>query len=328
MKKFFIYIPLILLCSVFLTGCTKKEDISKDSDSKNITKEEVEKDTKDLGYVANPNDFTKDSKSIGEKSDSQYVINSLKDNQNEGYHSFAFNISTNSENPVLPYFTVDPVLDKGVYRVTIYGVNSDNSGIQYQQSRSIDKGAITGIYRGVTSAPNTSVYEIGFLGNNPFTLEYSDVDANTWDITVKIEYDTKYSPPTRDFGNTEFSSEAQSISGMNANDGVKITTYSYSVSEGVLKFALSTSSGTSNPIPSVEAKYDDMNILEVKFPSLASDKVSTWGDTISLPSGLSVEILRSGEVSYYRFKGIGGAKPFRLSASQSPNQVIIEIKLN
>lgn len=327
MKKFFIYISILALCSVLLTGCTKKEE-NIDTDNKNTESNEKESDTDDLGYISNPEDFTKTAKSIGTESNLEYIIDGLENNQEDGFHSFTFQISTTSESPSLPYFTVDPVLEKGVYRITVRGVSDDNSGLEYQQSKIVDKGAITGIYRAVTSVEKTSIYEIGFLANNPFTLEYTDIDENTWSIVVKVAYDLKYSPPTIDFGSTEFSSDTKSITGMSASDGVRISTYSYSVSDGILKFIFSTASGTSNPIPSVEAKYDSMNILEVKFPSLASDKVSTWGNTISLPSGISVSILRSGEISYYRFGGIGGAKPFKLSGTRSPNQVIIEIKLN
>jgi major membrane immunogen (membrane-anchored lipoprotein) len=330
MKRFFIYIPIILLCSILLTGCTKKEedvDVNQEDTQKN-EQEDEKTDSDDLGYLSNPEDFTKIAKSIGTESDSEYTIDSLESLQENGYYSFTFVVSTTEEDSSLPLFAVEPVLEKGVYRITINGVSSDNSGLQHQQSSVVDKGAITGIYRAVTSVPNISIYEIGFLANNPFTLEYADIDENTWSIVVKVAYDLKYSPPTIDFGNTEFSSEEQTITGMNADDGVRISTYSYSVSGGVLKFAFSTSSGTSNPIPSVEARYDEMNILEVKFPSLSSDKVSTWGNTIALPGGLSVAISRSGEISYYRFGGIGGKKPFKLSATQSPNQVIVEIKLN
>lgn len=330
MKRFFIYIPIILLCSILLTGCTKKDEEADidENEKQEETQEEKNSDDDDLGYLSNPDEFTKQKKSIGEESELEYTINSLEDSQEKGYHSFTFDISTSAESPVLPFVTVEPVLDKGVYRVTIKGVVNDNSSIGYQQRRDVDKGAVTGIYRAVTSLPKTSIYEIGFLANNPFTLEYSESGTSGWTVTVNVAYDLKYSPPAIDFGSTEFSSDEQSITGMSAGDGVRISSYSYSVSGNVLKFVFTTASGTSNPIPSASAKYDAMNILNLEFPSLASDKVSTWGDKITLPSGISVFISRSGEKSIYSFGGIGGAKPFKLSATQSPNQVIIEIQLN
>ena len=337
-KRFLVYIPLILLCSILLTGCTEKDEdfgekikmVDSQDEGKETEKkeEETKKDSSDLGYLSNPDEYAKSKKSIGELTDAEYTLESLEDSQSSGYHTFDFNISTSTEGAVLPSFTVEPVLDKGVYRVTIRNVSKDNSGIPHQQSRAVDKGAVTGVYRSVTSTPKTVVYEIGFLGNNPFKLDYIETDINSWNISVKVAYDLKYSPPTIDFGSTEFSNTVQSIEGMTASDGARISSYSYSISGGVLKFVFSVASGTSNPIPSVEAEYDDMNILEVRFTSLKSDRVSTWGNSITLPGGIVVDVSRAGEVSSYRFGGIGGAKQFKLSANQSPNQVVVEIKTN
>ena len=337
-KRYLLYIAILLLSSVLLVGCTKKDtdyDSSKidivGSDEKEEEKEpekEESKNSDDLGYLSNPDEFTKTKQSIGTLSEMEYTLESLQDTQSNGYHSFNFNISTTAQTPTLPSFTVEPILDKGVYRVTIGNVIKDSSGIAYQQSRAVDKGAIVGVYRAVTSVPKTAVYEIGFLGSNTFKLDYIENSTSGWDISVKVSYDLKYSPPTIDFGSTEFSSDVQTITGMQSSDGAKISSYSYSVTGGVLKFVYSVASGASNPIPTVEAAYDTENILEVKFPSLLSDKVSTWGSTITLPSGIAVSVSRAGESSVYRFGGIGGAKPFKLSALQSPNQVILEIKTN
>jgi hypothetical protein len=197
MKRFFIYIPILILCSFFLTGCTRKsEDVDIENEN---TQENEESEDNDLGYLSNPENFTKMAKSIGDESDLEYTIDSLEEKQEDGYHSFTFLISTNSETPSLPYFTVDPVLENGVYKITIHGITNDNSGLGYQQDKVVNKGAVTGIYRAVTSTENVSIYEIGFLANNPFILEYTNVDENTWAIVVKVAYDFKYSPPSIDF---------------------------------------------------------------------------------------------------------------------------------
>jgi hypothetical protein len=337
MKKYLLY-TLILILSVFLlTGCTKK-DIEYDSSkidlvgSDNQEEEQPEKEeskdseSEDLGYLSNPEEYTKTKQSIGVESEFEYTINSLEDTSKSGYHAFTFNISS-TEEASLPYIVVDPVLDKGVYRVTLRNIVEDSSGLEYQKSKEVNKGAITGIYRAVTSLKNTSIYEIGFLGSNLFKLEYEEAGENSWNVVVKVSYDLKYSPPNVDFGSTEFSNEVQKISGMEASDGARISTYSYSVSGGVLKFVFSVASGTSNPIPTVQAEYDEENILVVEFPSLTSDKVTGWGSTITLPAGITVEVSRAGESSTYEFKNIGGKNEYRLSATQSPNQVIVEIKI-
>lgn len=338
MRRYTLYILILLLASVLLTGCTKKDteyDTSKidlvgeDSDTqKEEKKEEVQnnQESTDLGYLSNPEEFSKKKQSIGSISENEYTIEGLNDTKQNGYHMFSFTLSSTEDVP--PYVVVDPVLDKGVFRVTFSNVVKDSSGIAYQSIKDVNLGAITGIYRAVTSVKNTSIYEIGFLGNNTFKLEYEELSTGNWSVSIKVSYDTKYSPPDIDFGSTQFSPEVQSIKGMESSDGARISSYSYSVSGNILKFVFSVASGTSNPIPSVDAQYDQENILVVNFPSIETDKVSTWGNTITLPAGIQVEVLRSGESSTYRFGGIGGKKEFKLSATQSPNQVLVEIKLN
>ncbi|MGI6423171.1 MAG: hypothetical protein ACOX0X_00935 [Candidatus Dojkabacteria bacterium] len=331
MKRYLLYIPLLILASLLLTGCTKKTDYDSSkiefvgSEKKETEKKVDTPKSDDLGYLSNPEEFSKSKQSVGEISDGEYTIDGLEDSQESGYHLFLFKISSTSESPV-PYVLVEPVLDRGVYRVSIKGVVKDNSNLGYQKSIEVDKGAITRIYRAVTSQEKTSIYEVGFLGSNLLKLEQEEVDSGVWNISVKVSYDFKYSPPTVDFGSTEFGSDIQKISGMQASDGARISSYSYSFSGGVLKFVFSVASGTSNPIPSVEAEYDSENILVVRFPSLESDKVSGWASTISLPAGIQASVSRVGKESVYKFGGIGGSKPFKLSASQSPNQVLVEIK--
>jgi len=330
-KKIFLYLLVILLSTVLLSGCTKKEEDVVEDEGQETTQEE--KDTEDsaededLGYLSNPDEFTKVKQSLGESSDFEYTIESVESSKNEGYQEFLFDISSTQSDVVTPLFVVEPFLDKGVLRVTIKNIFGDNTGITHSEGIKVDTGAITGIYRVITSLENTRIYDIGILANNPFKLELKESDTNTWLFSVKVAYDTKYTAPTVDYGSTEFSSDAQSIEGMTSEEGAKITTYSYSTSGGILKFTLAVASGASNPIPSVNAQYDEEGMLVVTFESLESDKVSTWGSSISLPSGVTAFVSRSGESSVYKFGGISGKKPFKLSATQSPNQVLVEITL-
>lgn len=331
-KKIFLYLLVILLSTVLLSGCTKKdEDVVEDdgqdtTQEEDVTEEESSKD-EDLGYLSNPEDFTKVKQGLGESSDFEYTIESVESLKNEGYQEFLFEMSSTEEDVVIPLFVVEPLLDKGVLRVTIKNIFKDNTGFTHSEGIKVDTGAITGIYRVITSLENTRIYDIGILANNPFKLELKENDTNNWTFSVKVAYDTKYTAPTVDYGSTEFSSDAQSIEGMTSGEGAKITTYSYSTSGGILKFMFAVASGASNPIPSVSAQYDEDGMLIVTFESLASDKVSTWGSSISLPSGVTAFVSKSGETSVYKFGGISGKKPFKLSATQSPNQVIVEITL-
>lgn len=340
-KQYTLYILILLVSAVLLTGCTKKEDgydtskvkvvgSDEQGDESNQQEQQVpqeKKDDTDLGYLSDPSEFTKVKQTVGETSEGTFVIEDVADITQSGYHEIVFTVNSTGDIKVLPLVVVEPVLEKGVVRVTLNNIEKDSSGIPYQQSRDVNKGAIGGIYHAVTSKEKTSIYEVGIAGNNPFKLESNPLEEGRWSVSLKVAYDLKYSAPTMDLGSTEFSSEQQDISGMTSSDGAKVTSYSYSVSGDTLRFVFSVASGTSNPVPTVSASYDDENILNVTFESLESDKVNTWGKSITLPAGIVVDVSRSGENSVYRFGGIGGKNSFRLSASKSPNQVIVEIKL-
>jgi hypothetical protein len=338
-KKIYIYLLVVLLSAVLLTGCTKKteEEESTDTTQQEQTGESEEEQeeqeseevvNEDLGTLTNPDDFTNEKKSLGQSSDDEYTIASISDEQGDGYHEFLFEITTDTTDEVVtPLFVVEPVLEKGVLRITLSNIVGDLTSVTHEDGIDVDSGAITGLYRVVTSLEKTRIYDIGVLTNNPFDLELVEDEDRRWFFSVKVAYDTDYSPPTVDYGSTEFSSEMQEIEGMTSEDGAKILTYSYSMSGGIVKFIWSVASGASNPIPSVTAQYNESGVLDVVFTSLETDRVSGWGSSIALPGGVNVAVARAGEESTYSFSGISGMKEFKLSARQSPNQVIVEIKL-
>lgn len=338
MKKTILYISILILSSVLLTGCTKKSDYDTSkvkvvgSDEQEEQKEETKegktdtKDSKDLGYLSDPSSFTKNTQTVGSSTEGKFKLVGITDGANSGYHRVSFEIEKLEESDTWPTVTAENISNKGVIRVTINNMFANSADIPFQDSRSINKGAIGGIYHAVTSKENTGLYEIGVSGENPFKLTSEDVDGK-WVVNLDIAYDLKYSAPDMDLGSSDFSVNGQSIKGIEKDGGAKVTSYSYSTSGGVLKFVYTVASGASNPIPTVNASFDDMNILVVTFPSLESDKVSTWGKSITLPAGIVVDISRSGDSSTYRFGGIGANKQFKLSATKSPNQVIVEIKL-
>lgn len=338
MKKTIIYVSILILSSILLTGCTKKADYDTSkvkvvgSDEQTEQKDEPNeeetetKDTKDLGYLSDPSTFTKDTQTVGSSTDGKFKLVGITDNTNSGYHRISFEIQKLEDSSTWPIVTAENSASNGVVRVTVSSMFENTADIPFQASRVIDKGAIGGIYHAVTSKENTGIYEVGVSGENPFKLTSEEVDGS-WIVNLDIAYDLKYAAPDMDLGSTEFSMDEQSIKGIEKDGGAKVTSYSYSVSGGVLKFVYTVASGTSNPIPSVNASFDDMNILNVTFPSLESDKVSTWGKSITLPAGIVVEVSRAGDSSTYKFGGIGANKEFKLSASKSPNQVIVEIRL-
>jgi len=339
-KRLYVYILVLILSSVLLSGCTKKE--SEETDTQTDTSvtqqeekeeekpeeekpvEEKEESPQDSGNLEG---FGKEKVVLGQASEFEYTLDSIEAKEGEGYYEFTFKISSSQEGAVAPLFTVTPLLSKGVFRVSLTNIFDDNSTITHSKGVAINKGAITALTRIVTDSDTTRGYDIGVQGNNQFKVDMQQEGDSVWIFSVKVSYDTNYSAPTIDFGSTEFSSEPQKIEGVTSQQGAKIVDYSYIYSSGILKFSLEVASGASNPIPSLTAQYNDEGVLFVNFPSLEQDKVSQWGSVINLPAGVKVEISRTGQESVYMFSGINNRKPFRISASQSPNLVIIEIDL-
>ena len=339
-KRLYVYILVLILSSVLLSGCTKKE--SEETDTQTDTSvteqeeieeekpeeekpvEEKEESPQDSGNLEG---FGKEKVVLGQASEFEYTLDSIEAKEGEGYYEFTFKISSSQEGAVAPLFTVTPLLSKGVFRVSLTNIFDDNSTITHSKGVAINKGAITALTRIVTDSDTTRGYDIGVQGNNQFKVDMQQEGDSVWIFSVKVSYDTNYSAPTIDFGSTEFSSEPQKIEGVTSQQGAKIVDYSYIYSSGILKFSLEVASGASNPIPSLTAQYNDEGVLVVTFPSLEQDKVSQWGSVINLPAGVKVEISRTGQESVYMFNGINNRKPFRIGASQSPNLVNIEIDL-
>ena len=339
-KRLYVYILVLILSSVLLSGCTKKE--SEETDTQTDTSvteqeeieeekpeeekpvEEKEESPQDSGNLEG---FGKEKVVLGQASEFEYTLDSIEAKEGEGYYEFTFKISSSQEGAVAPLFTVTPLLSKGVFRVSLTNIFDDNSTITHSKGVAINKGAITALTRIVTDSDTTRGYDIGVQGNNQFKVDMQQEGDSVWIFSVKVSYDTNYSAPAIDFGSTEFSSEPQKIEGVTSQQGAKIVDYSYIYSSGILKFSLEVASGASNPIPSLTAQYNDEGVLVVTFPSLEQDKVSQWGSVINLPAGVKVEISRTGQESVYMFNGINNRKPFRIGASQSPNLVNIEIDL-
>ena len=339
-KRLYVYILVLILSSVLLSGCTKKE--SEETDTKtdtSVTEQEETEEEKPAEEKPveekeeSPQDssslegFGKEKVVLGQASDFEYTLDSIETKEGEGYYEFTFKISSSQEGAVTPLFTVTPLPSKGVFRVSLTNIFDDNSTITHSKGVTINKGAITALTRIVTDSDTTRGYDIGVQGNNQFKVDVTEEGSSTWVFSIKVSYDTNYTAPVIDFGSTEFSSEPQKIEGVTSQQGAKITDYSYIYSGGILKFSLEVASGASNPIPSLTAQYNDEGVLVVNFSSLEQDKVSQWGSVINLPAGVKVEISRTGQESVYMFSGINNRKPFRISASQSPNLVIIEIDL-
>ena len=322
MKKILFILVILLLLGAgayFIFKKPKVEDtnipdttIEEESDTE-IEEEEVVTETEDF------TGFSTKDQTIGVATEDLFTIESITDESKTGYHRFSFNLSTTGTDD--PYVTAKYNSSTGVIRVELNSIETDKSGIGFQKERAINKEGVIRLYHAVTSVEDKVIYDIGLAKSTVFKLYKQSGDGRLV-VILDVKYPGEVTSEI-DLGSTEFSTTAQDISGI-ANATVK--SYSYSSSGGILKFAWSVTADGENPIPSVTAEYLDNETLSIKFTSLTLDRVVNAAGSLSLPAGITIDSSKEGSASIYNFI-VGSKKVYKLSATTSPNQVILEIDL-
>ena len=326
MKKIIFIIVILLLLGAGAYFIFKKPKVEDTNDTDTTVEEEQDTETKEEEkeevIIQDEEDFTgfsDDEQVIGVATEDLFNIESITDESKTGYHRFSFNLSTTGTDD--PYVTAKYNSSTGVIRVELNSIDSDKSGIGYQKERAINKEGIVRLYHAVTSTADKEIYDIGLAKSTIFKLYKQSGDGQ-----LKVILDVKYPgevTSTIDLGSTEFSTELQDISGI---ADATIKSYSYSSSGGILKFVWSVTAEGENPIPSVTGEYLDDNTLSIKFTSLTLDRVVKAAGNLTLPTGITIDSSKEGSASIYNFI-VGSKKEYKLSATTSPNQVILEIDL-
>lgn len=330
----FLILPLIVGASIYLIFFKQKPTTTDDTTTDDTqTSEESNSDTTDEDSNDTSTDteestqvitgFSTESQTVGAASSSKYTIEEVSNTSHTDYHEFVFTLSstgTDDPNVIAEYKS-----SLGVIRLDFNQIEKDSSGIGYQKEVSINKEGISRLYHNVSSDQTEELYDIGVTKETPFKL-VSTKEGSNWNITIYVQYPGE-SSSTVDTGSTAFSTQAQSITGVDAAKGAAISSYTYGISGGVLKFVWNVSSTDTNPIPNVNAAYDSENHLVVTFTSLKTDKVYLAVDGISLPGSLAMQTEKPGESTIYTIGGFSTQKEYKLSASTSPNQVVLEIQL-
>lgn len=326
MKKIIFIIVILLLLGAGAYFIFKKPKVEDTNNTDTTIEEEQDTETKEEEkeelIIQDEEDFTgfsDDDQVIGATTEDLFNIESITDESKTGYHRFSFNLSTAGTDD--PYVTAKYNSSTGVIRVELNSIDSDKSGIGYQKDRAINKEGIIRLYHAVTSTADKEIYDIGLAKSTIFKLYKQSGDGQ-----LKVILDVKYPgevTSTIDLGSTEFSTDLQDISGI-ANATIK--SYSYSSSGGILKFVWSVTAEGENPIPSVTGEYLDDNTLSIKFTSLTLDRVVNAASSLTLPTGITIDSSKEGSASIYNFI-VGSKKEYKLSATTSPNQVILEIDL-
>lgn len=333
MKKYIIYIILLLLIigglGIYIVSTNKGKEDSKVGNSKQVQevkKEEKKKESeKSSSKPSTSGDFSKFSVSRQEigslVSEDSVMIEKIKDSAEDGYHQFVFTVS-GSETPLV---SANYIGTAGAIKIQFSNVKEDNSGIPFQGERVIDKNGIIRIYRNVSGSEKKSYYDIGLSQSTPFRLWDRSGDNGKHEVILDVKYPGE-KMISGNLGSTEFSTSEQSITGVGIDENASIISYEYSASGGILKFVLGVSADGDSPIPSAKAEYDSNGDLVVVFDSLKLDRVGGSSRSYELPLGIKLDTLRSGNSTTYTFRELGEKSSYKLSASLSPNQVLIEIK--
>lgn len=327
-KKFVWTLLLLIVIGVgifFLTKKPKEEVIEENEDEIVEETDEEEEVEEEPEYTGNTDftSFSTDTQTLGEQSEATFSIESLEHSSKDGYHEFLFTLNTEDEEE--PYVIASYLSNMSVIRLDFQGISKDSTGIGYQQEQAINKEGITKIYHNISAQSDQELYDIGVSKSTIFHLSAEEISEGEWSIILKIKYPGEITKDI-DLGNEEFSTEDQEIEGIGATENASITSYTYGTTGGILKLVWSVSGDGDNPIPSVTASYNDEDELVVTFPSLSIDRVSNISAGMTLPLGIIATPERSGEQSIYTFTGMEGKAEYRISASLSPNQVILEIK--
>jgi hypothetical protein len=301
----------------------QEEEEEQESGDPNLVEDEKE----DLGdaQVDSSVEYSTSSQSVGKDTEELFTLDNLSVVKGESVVEieYVFSGGDITEDSSLPVSVVNKS-SLGAMEIVISNVESDGTGMAFNDSKSINKDGLTRLTKVVSGEADTLKYNLGFTDAPEYHLYEPEVSGQTIVVKLSVKYPGG-EISTEDFGTTEFTTEDVTVESSTADEGVRISGYSYSVTGGVLRYVFKTSTNTGSPIPSFEASIGD-GILTITFPSLNADVIySASGDTVSLPGGVILNISRSGNQSVYEFVGIGDQ--YKLYGEISPNQVVAEIEL-
>ncbi len=305
------------------------DDLDEDADEEDVDEEvivedDTDEDTSEDDDTVDFSLYSETNQSVGQSSnEARYTLKEILDSQESGYHKFTFVMEGKSGATDEPNVTARYVSSLGSIRIDLNGTTTDSAGIPYQDSRKIDKDGISVLYHNVSSDQTEELYDIGVSASTPFYIYTTGVSTGLWNVVVEVKYSGK-SDVTVDLGATAYSKTAQTISGGTKSDGAKVSSYTYSASGGILTVVWNVSGSTSKPIPNATAGYDGDGDLILRFIS-AADTIAKQPSALDMPGGITMIWEGDGDGSKYTFDG--ASKDFKLSASTSPNQVILKIKL-
>jgi hypothetical protein len=324
MKKKLVWtLILLLIVGGLIFFITRKPDEQVEEEQEIVKEEEKEEEeVEEELETGDFSGFSTERQVLGEESEAVFTLEKVLDESKNGFHEFVFTLSSEDEDE--PYVTASFMSSSGAIRVDFQGIGKDSSGIGYQQERSINKNGVLRIYHNVSGQSDQELYDIGVTKETPFKLFSEELETGKWNVVLQVKYPGE-SDVEVDLGSEEFSKGEQSIDGVGSEKNAAITSYTYGRPSGLMKLVWNVSADGDNPIPNVTASYNEKKELVVVFGSLVLDRVASFTKSMALPSSITGTVERSGEKSTYIFSGMG-EREYKISASLSPNQVILEIR--
>lgn len=329
-KKLIWWIIILLVIGGVGTYILFKQ-FSKGDEQKDTEIEEQEEDREEDpveekdegGTTFDFSNFSSETQTLGRKTEVTYSIESVTESSKDGYHEFTFLLKSSKEEE--PFVTASYISLMGVVRLDFQGISKDSTGIGYQQEKSIEKNGVARIYHNVSSQADQELYDIGVTKSTVFQLLSKSLEDGKWNVILRVKYPGESSSKV-DLGSESYSTMDQEIEGISSKENASITSYTYGNPSGMLKMVWSVSGEGDSPIPEVKASYNEANELVVTFTSLSIDRVANFSKSLTLSSSITADITRDGNKSTYVFKGLSSKRDYKLSASVSPNQVVLEIK--
>ena len=335
MKKSFVYFLILLVVIGGLVAYIMTRDKDEkapengnvveivDEEGEEKEEEKVEEEKEVVENTVGFEEYSANRQEAGEVEEGKmFTLEEITDTSEDGYHEFSFFLTGS----VLPHAVAYYNPGSGVIKVEISNIEKDLSGIPFQGERTINKNGITRLYHNVSGTQEKSFYDIGLSQSTVFKLDVSAGQSdNEWGVFLRVKYPGE-KEISGNFGSTEFSSSDQEIVGVGVEKNASALSYQYSASGGVFKFVWGVSADGDHPIPSVKAGYNQLDELVVTFESLKLDRVGGTPKTLTLPLGITLVTSRVGESTVYSFSGMELDAEYKLSASLSPNQVVLEIK--
>lgn len=255
--------------------------------------------------------------STGEVVGESSVLKSVDIKKDEDIVEISFQIDSEESDSVKISVSNDTAL--GVLDIRIDGVSAYEGSLDYGDSLDINYNGITSLRKVIEGVDLQERFALGCSSE----VEFSLLDISDGLVRVLVKYPGG-EISDEEVGSTEFTTDDLSYEGNDKNGGAKIIDYDYIYNNGSLKFNLQVSSDSGITIPSFESSLSD-GVLTVTFPSLYSDSVYKWDDTLELPRGVNLIISRDGDSSVYEFTG--GFTQYRVFGESNPNQVVIDMDL-